>query len=394
MGQLCQSSAVSDTCRYCQARGHWKKECPVLKAKRSTGQVKPAALAAPAVTSESRKLGQVQACTELVAPRADYAAFMSEGWVSLVGGGGQVPIKILRDTGALDSFILESVLPFSFETDTGECVITLGMGMVPFSVPLHRLVLSCGLAQGEVSVGVRPQLPVKGVHMILGNDLAGDKVWAKGEPKVVKPPMSPTALVPSVTPLPSSNIFPGCAITRAASRDAQSVMEPECLELPETLRVEQLAGSQALLVAEQKADSSLTELFDRVVPASEVRNTAQCYFLQNGLLVRKWLSHDDASVGEPIFQVVVPTNCRSKVLQMSHGEMAGHLGIRKTYDRILQHFFWPRLKRDVALFIKSCHTCQLTGKPNQVVKPAPLQPIPSTGQPFEHLIIDCVGPLP
>lgn len=286
------------------------------------------------------------------------------------------------------------MLPFSFETDTGECVITLGMGMVPFSVPLHRLVLSCGLAQGEVSVGVRPQLPVKGVHMILGNDLAGDKVWAKGEPKVVKPPMSPTALVPSVTPLPSSNIFPGCAITRAASRDAQSVMEPECLELPETLRVEQLAGSQALLVAEQKADSSLTELFDRVVPASEVRNTAQCYFLQNGLLVRKWLSHDDASVGEPIFQVVVPTNCRSKVLQMSHGEMAGHLGIRKTYDRILQHFFWPRLKRDVALFIKSCHTCQLTGKPNQVVKPAPLQPIPSTGQPFEHLIIDCVGPLP
>ena len=147
-------------------------------------------------------------------------------------------------------------------------------------------------------------------------------------------------------------------------------------------------------MAEQKADSSLMELFDQVVPASEVRDTAQCYFLLNGLLVRKWLSHGDASVGEPIFQVVVPTNCRNKVLQTSHGDVAGHLGVRKTYHRILQHFFWPRLKRDVALFVRTCQTCQITGKPNQVVKPAPLQPIPAIGQPFEHLIIDCVGPLP
>ncbi|XP_053294792.1 uncharacterized protein LOC128455141 [Pleuronectes platessa] len=351
-------------------------------------------MAAPVITSESRALGQVQACTKPVAPQDDYSAFISDGWVSLVGGGVQVPIKILRDTGALDSFILESVLPFSSRTDTGGCVITLGMGMVPFSVPLHRLVLNCGLVQGEVSVGVRPQLPIGGLHMILGNDLAGDKVWADGQPNVVQPPTFPTVVEPSVTPLHLGDIFPACAVTRAASRDAQRMVEPEWLELPDSLLVDQSAGSQAELVAEQKADSSLMELFDQVVPASEVRDTAQCYFLLNGLLVRKWLSHGDASVGEPIFQVVVPTNCRNKVLQTSHGDVAGHLGVRKTYHRILQHFFWPRLKRDVALFVKTCHTCQITGKPNQVVKPAPLQPIPAIGQPFEHLIIDCVGPLP
>lgn len=70
------------------------------------------------------------------------------------------------------------------------------------------------------------------------------------------------------------------------------------------------------------------------------------------------------------------------------------MGVRKTYDRILRYFFGPRLKRDVAQFIKTCDTCQCTSKPNQVVKPAPLYPIPAIGQPFEHLIIDCVGPLP
>ncbi|CAK6971610.1 uncharacterized protein LOC128455141, partial [Scomber scombrus] len=121
----------------------------------------------------------------------------------------------------------------------------------------------------EVSVGVRPQLPVDGLHMILGNDLADDKVWADGQPNVVKPPTFPTVFAPSVTPLHLGDIFPACAITRAASRDAQRMVEPGCLELPDYLLVDQLAGSQAELVAEQKAVSSLTELFDRVVPASE-----------------------------------------------------------------------------------------------------------------------------
>ena len=39
-------------------------------------------------------------------------------------------------------------------------------------------------------------------------------------------------------------------------------------------------------------------------------------------------------------------------------------------------------------------TCQITGKPNQTIKPAPLYPIPATSEPFQHLIIDCVRPLP
>ena len=34
------------------------------------------------------------------------------------------------------------------------------------------------------------------------------------------------------------------------------------------------------------------------------------------------------------------------------------------------------------------------GIPNQVVPPFPLHPIPAIGEPFEHFIIDCVGPLP
>ena len=42
---------------------------------------------------------------------------------------------------------------------------------------------------------------------------------------------------------------------------------------------DQLTGSQAELVAEDKADSSFTELFGRIVPTLEMGDTAQCYFL-------------------------------------------------------------------------------------------------------------------
>ena len=36
----------------------------------------------------------------------------------------------------------------------------------------------------------------------------------------------------------------------------------------------------------------------------------------------------------------------------------------------------------------------MTGKPNQKIPVAPLQPIPAVSAPFAHLIVDCVGPLP
>ncbi len=130
-----------------------------------------------------------------------------------------------------------------------------------------------------------------------------------------------------------------------------------------------------------------------MISSDEIRHVAHGYFLQDGMLVRKWIPHGNDFAGDPIMQVVVPEKYRSLVLKISHDKLAGHLGVKKSYDRILRHFFGPKLKKDVSKYIKTCHTCQLTGKPNQKIKPAPLFPIPAVSPPFEHLIIDCVGPL-
>lgn len=61
---------------------------------------------------------------------------------------------------------------------------------------------------------------------------------------------------------------------------------------------------------------------------------------------------------------------RASVLKLAH-EDAGHWGVCKTCDQILRHFFWSCLKGDSAAYIEKCHTCQLIGKPNQSVTPAP-----------------------
>ena len=75
-----------------------------------------------------------------------------------------------------------------------------------------------------------------------------------------------------------------------------------------------------------------------------------------------------------IFQVVVSTVFSSHVLSLDHDHLwSGHMGDTKTCNRVLKHFFWPGLQSDVVQYCRTCHVCQVVGKPNQVTPPlAPL----------------------
>ncbi len=88
----------------------------------------------------------------------------------------QNEIRMLRDTGAMQSFIVADKLHFSDETFCGSSVIVQGIDMGCIQVPLHRVHLQSELCTGFVRVAVCPSLPVKGVDFILGNDLAGGKI--------------------------------------------------------------------------------------------------------------------------------------------------------------------------------------------------------------------------
>ena len=73
-------------------------------------------------------------------------------------------------------FLLADTLPFSEKTSNGTSVLIQGVECGFVNVPLHNIYLSSDLVSGPVAVDIRPSLPFKGVHLLLGNDLAGDKV--------------------------------------------------------------------------------------------------------------------------------------------------------------------------------------------------------------------------
>lgn len=58
----------------------------------------------------------------------------------------------------------------------GRSVLIQSVELGVINVPLHIMCLKSDLITGPVTVGVRPTLPVPGVSLLLGNDLAGGKV--------------------------------------------------------------------------------------------------------------------------------------------------------------------------------------------------------------------------
>ncbi len=116
---------------------------------------------------------------------------------------------MLRNTGAAQSLILDSTLPFSANLYTGCNVLVRRIELGYISVLLHSIYLNCNLVAGFVNIGVRSQLHFRGVSMILGNYLAEGKVFP-----------SP---VFSEEPDWFSSTFPACAITCAQSQNFENV---------------------------------------------------------------------------------------------------------------------------------------------------------------------------
>ena len=114
------------------------------------------------------------------------------------------------------------------------------------------------------------------------------------------------------------------------------------------------------------------------------------YFIyENEILYRVFVS----KFGDRLKQIVVPLKFRDKLLQIAHDvPLGGHLGNRKTRQRILQSFFWPGIFIDVAHYCRTCAVCQKTVKKGKVFK-APLIVIPPVDEPFARIAMDIEGPL-
>ena len=80
-------------------------------------------------------------------------------------------------------------------------------------------------------------------------------------------------------------------------------------------------------------------------------------------------------------------------MEVAYGSiMGGHLGIKKTTDKIESACYWPGIQSDLTRFCKSCDICQKTVNKGSVPK-VPLQKMPLIDTSFKRVAIDLVGPI-
>nr|XP_054591872.1 uncharacterized protein LOC107373038 [Nothobranchius furzeri] len=328
------------------------------------------------------------------------------GHVSLLEVPDQkVSVKILRDTGASQTLICKRVLLFSDASSAEFSVLLKGIELGALPSPVHKIQLNSPVISGDVHVALCEELPIKGIDVLLGNDLAGGKVI-------------PTPELVEVPVLHEPVIFPVCVVTWSQKKGPDNsaitlentLLQPLLYEIkiaeesPDSDdRVNQEKSDSRdcpafsdTLSSAQKEDESLKNLFEQVDPIAEIQPGQSQYQLENGILFRCWsLPSAQGAEWGMIKQIVVPTPFRGKVISLAHeSDWSGHLGINKTYNLLIQHFIWPDMKKQVAEYCKSFHVCQMVGKPNQKIRPVPLSLVPVVTTLFEHIVVDCVGPLP
>ena len=123
----------------------------------------------------------------------------------------------------------------------------------------------------------------------------------------------------------------------------------------------------------------------------------QCYWQQfetlkiiDGVLYRLFQQLDGSTL---FHQCCVPLNQVQKVLLQLHDSPAsGHLGNKKTLDRVRQRFYWPGLKNDVDSWISGCATCQKRKNPKQSHQQE--MQLWAFYEPFLCVSVDILGPLP
>lgn len=195
---------------YCLDPGHIISDCKALKQKTAAEKSKSVTFA---------QAGSVSDHSFLQLQNSGYQPFLLAGSVSLSAVLPGRPVSILRDTGAAQSFILADTLPFSPETYSGTDLSVRGIELGCVKVPLHTVYLKSDLVTGPAQIGVRTELPVGDVSLILGNDIAGGKVYPN--PVVVNKPN--VSGQPDVAVLFLA-AFPACAVIQARARKWDDVV--------------------------------------------------------------------------------------------------------------------------------------------------------------------------
>ncbi|UYV74125.1 K02A2.6-like [Cordylochernes scorpioides] len=107
----------------------------------------------------------------------------------------------------------------------------------------------------------------------------------------------------------------------------------------------------------------------------------------------KIYKNNPTPTGNPWLLVIPKTKQLELLEQMHDHPTSGHMGIKRTYSRIKDKYFWPSMFKTVEKYVSSCPECQFRKTPSQQPS-GQLQPIPPASRPFERIGIDLLGRFP
>ncbi|KAL8596030.1 hypothetical protein ACOMHN_021070 [Nucella lapillus] len=157
-----------------------------------------------------------------------------------------------------------------------------------------------------------------------------------------------------------------------------------------SIKTHVLGTTRDKLVAFQEGDESLRKVREAFQKRERLATKTRLvwYIKKGGVLMRQHQCKDDT-----VTQVVVPKELRVSVMTLGHDiPMAGHLGTRKTKDRIFLEFYWPGMCGDIRRYCQSCVSCQRTVDKGRVPR-APMVKMPLAAEPFSRVGMDIIGPM-
>ena len=111
--------------------------------------------------------------------------------------------------------------------------------------------------------------------------------------------------------------------------------------------------------------------------------------VKDDILYRRWICE---KTGRDHLELVVPDTWRNEIIKMFHADPgAGHMGVKRTVERIRTRAYWLRMTETVKRFCEKCEQCQKKKNPAKSPK-APMKTYVS-GTPNERVQIDILGPL-
>ena len=326
-----------------------------------------------------------------------------------------VEAKAMRDTGATQTQVHKNLVPARCYTGRSKTVVYANN--MRERLPIARVDMETPYFSGMVEVLVAEDAPIP---VLIGNDkmrkqedspneniVAEKKVQTTqativveesschdmNEPSNVRElrtnleEREPRVMIAPIVEAPSTSKEGSSTSMQRPSTSANVEARP--LNIKQTC----LAGIKPEdLKREQEADSTLKKALNQAKTGDKgVKRrdeTQTLYYMKNGILRRKYIRKD-----RTLNQVVVPKRYRKQILDLAHDSpTSGHMGVKRTQERITASFYWPGIDKDVRRHCLSCDICQRT-MGRGAARRAPLQEVPIVTIPFKQVGIDIIGPI-